>query len=109
MTAPEASTTVPVIEPAACWLHAMDDAPEIRIRLQATPTAICNIRFIRFTEIPPIQVQVECWAFLNSYSDVVNNYIAVEFLQVKKKSSGIWNCFPSFCGKRTPLYIESAT
>jgi hypothetical protein len=47
---PAGSTTVPVIEPAACWADAVDDAPGIPMMVQA-PIAINNIRLIRFTEL----------------------------------------------------------
>jgi hypothetical protein len=49
MADPLGSTTVPVIEPAACWPHAGDEDPNTNTSKQVA--TIIEVRFFSFTEI----------------------------------------------------------
>jgi hypothetical protein len=51
MAEPLGSTTVPVIEPAACWAHAGDDAPNTNVPKQMASTTINEERLFSFTGI----------------------------------------------------------
>ena len=51
MAEPLGSRTVPVIEPAACWAHAGDDAPNTNMPIQMDSTIINEESLFSFTGI----------------------------------------------------------